>query len=77
MVAVAVVATSVGVTCTGPGARRFMLFRASDTCLATMSEIFEVKQSSVKKERVFHTQECKMLHNSAEILFFCIRISKF
>ena len=39
MVAVAVVATSVGVTCTGPGARRFMLFRASDTCLATMSEI--------------------------------------
>ena len=40
MVAVAVVAASVGVTCTGPGARRFMLFRASDTCLATMSEIF-------------------------------------
>jgi len=37
VVAVAVVATSVGVTCTG--ARRFMLFRASDTCLATMSEI--------------------------------------
>ena len=31
-------------------------------------KIFEVKQSSVKKERVFHTQECKMLHShSAEI----------
>ena len=40
-------------------------------------KIFEVKQSSVKKERVFHTQECKMLHNSAEILILCIRISKF
>ena len=24
-----------------------------------------------------HTQECKMLHNSAEILILCIRISKF
>ena len=42
-----------------------------------LPEIFEVKQSSVKKERVFHTQECKMLHNSAEILILCIRISKF
>ena len=40
-------------------------------------KILEVKQSSVKKERVFHTQECKMLHNSAEILILCIRISKF
>ena len=31
-------------------------------------KIFEVNQSSVKKERVFHTQECKMLHShSAEI----------
>ena len=40
MVAVAVAAASVWVTGTGPGARRFMLFRASDTCLATMSEIF-------------------------------------
>ena len=28
--------------------------------------LFEVKQSSVKKEREFHTQECKMLHNSAQ-----------
>ena len=36
----AVVAASVGVIGTGPGARRFMLFMASDTCLATMSEIF-------------------------------------
>ena len=40
MVAVAVVAASVGVTGTGPGAHRFMLFMASDICLATMSEIF-------------------------------------
>ena len=36
----AVVAASVGVTGTGPGARRFMLFMASDTCLVTMSDIF-------------------------------------
>ena len=36
----AVVAASVGVIGTGPGACRFMLFMASDTCLATMSEIF-------------------------------------
>ena len=36
-----------------------------------LPEIFEVKQSSVKKERVFHTQECKMLHShSAEIVEF-------
>ena len=42
-----------------------------------LPENFEVKQSSIKKERVFHTQECKMLHNSTEILILCIRISKF
>ena len=35
-------------------------------------QIFEVKQSSVKKERVFHTQERKMLHShSAEIQELC------
>ena len=46
-------------------------------CFLFLPENFEVKQSSIKKERVFHTQECKMLHNSAEILILCIRISKF
>ena len=38
-------------------------------------KIFEVVQSSVKKERVIHTQECKMLRSrSAEITLLSLSI---
>ena len=59
------------------GARSLPTHADSSFCFLFLPENFEVKQSSIKKERVFHTQECKMLHNSAEILILCIRISKF